>query len=340
MRYYSLQFFSGLHVDSKGSGSPETVDPFIRSDTLSAALCLAWKDLYPEDLTDEFFFNPPVRVSSAFPFCDKVLLFPVPQWRFWKENQGDLLRRKEMKKVQWLSRGLMEEIATGVRIDYNDVEIVGSSVALSKQEFAEAGDLNRNSPLWMLGERQRVAVDRFACPEGGQTFFFALQFFAQNSGLYFIASGDDNALNRLERVLDYLGDTGLGADRSSGLGHFIVRETGSVNFRKPRQKEGWISLSLFNPGDDDNLKDLTRNCAYDLVTRSGWISGSSLGRPPIRAFAEGSYFGVRPKGRIVRMLPEAIRNEYKLPIAHSAPRDFRALCMPCACPEIIKEAEK
>ena len=51
---FKLQFKSALHVDSIGSGEPDTTQEFIHSDTLSAALSLAWAMLYGER-GDDFF---------------------------------------------------------------------------------------------------------------------------------------------------------------------------------------------------------------------------------------------------------------------------------------------
>jgi CRISPR-associated protein Csm4 len=79
MNIFKLKFRSALHVDEKGSGSPETASEFIRSDTLSAAISIAWAKLFTEDRL-AVFSDPPFRISSAFPYIGDILIFPVPVW--------------------------------------------------------------------------------------------------------------------------------------------------------------------------------------------------------------------------------------------------------------------
>lgn len=334
MRVYRLKFLSAIHVDSKGSGEPEVADEFIRSDTLSAAMALAWSGLFPDDGSPDFFMDPPFRMSSAFPYIGNVLLFPIPVWRVWKEVPIE--KRKAIKEIRWISRDLLEKVLAGKELDYNpDLQLPGG-VALSEKEMNANPGLKKYQG-WAKSERQRVCVDRLGIPNDGGLFFFALQFFAPDSGLFLIADMDTSQLNRFRASLVFLGDTGIGADRSSGLGHFSIREESDLQMAFPNKSDGAVTLSLFNPGNDDNLETLTRITAYGLTTRSGWITNSTLGRPPIRVFTEGSYFSGKPKGRVVEMLPANIREKNKLPLNHSAPRDFRTLFFPSIQPPYLKE---
>jgi CRISPR-associated protein Csm4 len=336
MRVYKLKFFSALHVDSKGSSEPEVADEFIRSDTLSAAMALAWSGLFPEDGSPDFFLEPPFQISSAFPYIGNVLLFPIPIWRVWK--QAPIGKRKAIKEIRWISRDLFEKVLAGNELDYNTGMQLPGGVALSEKEMNANPNLKKYQG-WAKSERQRVAVDRLGIPNDGAggLFFFALQFFAPDSGLYLIANMDASKLNRFRASLSFLGDTGIGADRSSGLGHFSIRDESDLQMTLPSKSDGSVTLSLFNPGSDDNLKSLIKSALYGLTTRSGWIVNSTLGRPPIRVFTEGSYFSGKPKGRVVEMLPTNIRKKNKLPLDHSAPRDFRTLFFPCIQPPYLEE---
>lgn len=337
MQVFKLQFHSALHVDSKGSGAPEAADEFVRSDSLSAALALSWAALYA-DTDADFFLDPPFTVSSAFPFVHDLLLLPTPAWPIWP-NLSDA-QRKSFKKVRWLSRKLFMAVVNQNPIDAAQVHLAPGGIALFADEL-EAHPMLRAGQPWMLDERQRVHVDRLGLqPEGG-LFFFALQFFAPWSGLWFLSRGPADVLQRLRSVLDYLGDTGLGADRNSGLGHFKVAEVSEPAAEgllpAPETTTGHVTLSLFNPGAHDDLQQLLRASAYSITRRSGWISQSTIGRPPIRVFTEGSFFAQKPVGRVTPMLPEALRQQTHLPLNHSAPRDFRAISLPCVTPAILKE---
>lgn len=331
MRYFKLKFKSALHVDSKGSGNQESLDEFIRSDTLSAALCLSRKTIYPESTSDDYFLDPPFTVSSAFPFLGDVLLFPCPVWRIWEDV--DISRRKKIKKIRWLSKKLLEEVLNGSKIRFEDIITLESGIALTREEFEQL-PVGADDFAWQTTERQRVRVDRLGSGEGGDTFFFALKFFAPFSGLFFLAKGEDK---EMETSLRFLGDSGIGADRNSGLGHFEVAESGLLGFDVPENSEGAYTLSLFNPSANDDLQALTSETAYSLEIRSGWVYGTSVGRPPIRVFAEASYFSGLPAGRVVKMLPGDMRWKYALDLSHSAPRDFRAFTLPCKRPDYLKE---
>lgn len=324
MQLFKLQFKSALHVDSKGSGEPATAQEFIHSDTLSAALSLAWSTLFGEK-GEDFFLNLPFKVSSAFPYIRDILFFPVPCWKIWQEVEPE--RRKEIKAVRWISRSLLEEVLAGRELNIDDVFLPCSNVAVSEDEKASLSDWT--GMPWLITERQRVKVDRLGLSQEGGLFFFALQFFAPDCGLYFLSEISPENGQKLQATVNFLGDTGLGADRNCGLGHFTLKEQKTFSFSLPEKSTGWVILSLFNPGEQEDIQALTRETAYNLITRSGWIVNSTIGRPPVRVFTEGSYFSAKPVGRILPMLDESLRQRYGLDIDHCAPRDFRAFALPC-----------
>jgi CRISPR-associated protein Csm4 len=334
MLVYQLAFLSALHVDSKGSGAPETVQEFVHSDTLSAALCLAWRDVYGAE-GGQLFMKPPFLISSAFPYIRDVLFFPVPIFDPWLDV--DVALRKIVKKVKWISQSLFEDVLHGKRLDINTVVVLPCGLAMTEAEFQRCG-IGPMYRAWRVGERQRVHVDRLGQQAQGGLFFFALQFFAMDAGLYFFAEMEPDVRTKFQSVLEYLGDTGLGADRSSGLGHFRPRDVLNVTLQLPKTTDRYLSLSLFNPHRDENINALFQGGAYNLLNRSGWVHRSTAGRPPIRVLGEGSLFSARPLGRIVEMLPQALRQRFQLHVEHSAPRDYRCLSLPCVKPEALEGA--
>jgi CRISPR-associated protein Csm4 len=332
MRAYKLNFLSALHVDSRGSGEPEGIDEFIHSDTLSAAICHAWAAVN-QTISQDFFNDPPFTVSSAFPYIGDIFLFPAPRWLIW--NDPDPVLRKQLKSVQWISRMLFEKILSGALFEFADVQLLPRGIAISHDEFQKHPDL-KCFQAWTVTERQRVSVDRLHLPKEGGLFFFALQFFAPQSGLYFMAQTRNQCDGELRSALDFLGDTGIGADRNSGLGHFKIREEVDLDLQVPDPSEGWATLSLFNPGQDDDLPELTYKTAYEIIRRAGWISNSTIGRPPLRAFTEGSYFSRKPIGRVLQMpIPVDLKGHGGM--EHPVYRDFRAISLPCNEPVCLKE---
>jgi len=336
MQVYRMKFLSALHIDSRGSGEPDVAEEFIHSDTLSAALCLGWAALHP-DVDDRFFLDPPFRVSSAFPYVGRTLLFPVPVWPIWEGL--DVEERKRVKKIRWLSQGLLAQVLAGRMLSLSGIEELPGGVAVGKAEFKADTGFAKGRP-WAMGEMQRVSVDRLGIPRQGGLFFFGLQYFAPFSGLFFLAEASQKDRQNLRAAMDYLGDTGIGADRNCGLGHFRVDSDEKVRIDEAPGAGGWYTLSLFNPSTTEDLEDLTASCAYGLTTRSGWITESTVGRPPVRAFTEGSYFGERPVGRVAPLIDEKTRERFHLPISHAVLRDFRALCLPCVRPACLKEVQK
>jgi CRISPR-associated protein Csm4 len=246
----------------------------------------------------------------------------VPCWDIWQNVSPE--KRKEIKDVRWISLCLYEEVLSGRLLNIDQVYQPCTHLAVSLDE--QKSTFNWPVIPWVIVERQRVSVDRLGLPQN-RGFFFALQFFAPECGLYFLADIDCENKKKFCAVVNLLGDTGIGADRNCGLGHFSLMEQRDFSICLPEKNTGWITLSLFNPGARDDLQALTRQAAYDLVIRSGWIVNSGFARPPVRVFAEGSYFSAKPEGRILPMLDEKLRQ--RLGLDHSAPRDFRAFVLPC-----------
>ncbi len=337
MYLFKLKFKSALHVDSKGSGEPTAIEEFIHSDTLSAAIALAWAQLFDEKDPD-FFFNLPFKVSSGFPYIEDVLLFPVPYFDFWEEGdkeenweqlKKEVQSRKKIKKINWLSKKLFLEVIKGKKLSRQDV--LKNSLAGIGFDREEIEKIKLRHDPWIVDERQRVSIDRLGLALEGSLFFFGLQFFSPESGLYFLAKVKKGEFSKLEAAVNFLGDSGIGADRNCGLGHFSVKKVHEISFDLPGSPSGWIILSLFNPIPEE-LSWVINKTYYELISRSGWIFNSTFGRPPVMVFAEGSCFFGRPRGRILPLLEDDLRKKYKLDIDHSAPRDFRAFALPCVLP--------
>ncbi len=330
MLAYRLKFKSALHVESKGSGSPDTAQEFVHSDTLSAAICASWPNVFPGTAPD-FFADPGFVVSSAMPWIKDILFFPVPRFRIWNETRP--ADKKDIKKICWISGAVLEHVLRGQMLDSAEVRMKGQ-FAFSPGEDRVEEVINVGA--WKMLERQRVSVDRLGGQSEAGTFFFAQQHFHPECGLYFLAEVAEST--RFEAVLEFLGDTGLGADRSSGLGCFHILEIADPGIKLPATASGWFTLSLFNPGQEDDISAVIRQSAYSLLSRSGWITGTGVGRPPIKAFSEGSFFGTRPVGRIVKVVDNDLISRFGLPLSNPVYRDLRAFSVPCVTPSWIKEA--
>jgi CRISPR-associated protein Csm4 len=230
----------------------------------------------------------------------------------------------------------MHRVLQGEPINWSDAAVVGNgNIAVTSREKEIHGIPSTWTP-WVISERERVGTDRLGGAAEGLLFFFGLQFFAPECGLFFFADLAIEQEKTFEAVLNFLGDTGLGADRNSGLGHFEFQRTELPSFQNQQDVHGRgaFLLSLCNPDPQEDVHHLIHLSAYDLTTRSGWISGTTLGRPPVRAFAEGSFLSGNPVGRVLPLFDA--NKQQELNIAHAAPRDFRAFVLPCTPPEALK----
>ena len=220
---------------------------------------------FPDTQSFLFYGNHRLRFLPAFPYVGRTLFFPKPKWHIWKDM--DISHFKIAKKIRWLSKGLLGRIVAGKPIDFQEIMVLDGVIGVSREEFDENDELSASLP-WVLCERQRVGVDRLGAVGDGALFFFALQFFSPSSGLYFMVDLPEDETDRFRSALAFLGDTGLGADRNSGLGHFKV--VGDEQFSiEVHNKKGRLNLSLFNPGTNDDIRALTQMSAYELITTGG-----------------------------------------------------------------------
>lgn len=334
MEIVKLRFPSGLHVDQKGANQFEVADEFLHSDTLSSAVLLTWQILFPEDENEGLFSKPRYLLSSAFPFVGDLLLFPKPLGPIWASV--DVARRKDQKKIKWLSPNLIKRFQRGERLDLEGVVLLNKGTVAVDKEEQKAVPFGSEEKLWTVQERQRVTVDRLGCPEGGDTFFFATLHFRAKCGLWFAYEAEDK--RKFLSVLTLLGDNGIGSDRGSGLGHFTLETKVAPQDIFDFKGDYHITLSLYNPLPEEDVRKSAPKSCYDIKKRSGWVSNSTVGRPHIFAFLEGSFFPFKPKGRVVKVLRKEVIDRFRLPIDHEVYRDLRAFAIPCKAPSFLAEA--
>jgi len=154
--------------------------------------------------------------------------------------------------------------------------------------------------LWLEEERPRLAIDRNDNQAAeSQIFNFSRIWFNPNGGLYFLAVFEDESSHQqFETVLSVLGDSGIGADRTSGNGCFTWNRGQMPDLRIAEQGKA-VALSLVNPAPSDCQSDWLEDSAYKLVSRGGWIGGSGIRKQRVRMFAEGSVFNQPLTGRMI-----------------------------------------
>ncbi len=138
------------------------------------------------------------------------------------------------------------------------------------------------------------------------------------SGLYFLLhfpESDEKLEYHLHAALHFLGEEGIGGERSSGAGRFDVEwlelpETWRNVVDFPEQNVHHCLVSLFWDDEPSALKRLiadAQQTSYEIQERGGWIgtpsSGRQLRRQMVRMFAEGSVFPEQPQGKLANVTP-------------------------------------
>lgn len=119
--------------------------------------------------------------------------------------------------------------------------------------------------------------------------------------------------------LRYLGDTGIGGERSLGNGQFELKlnETNmpfTVDLKESGEaSQNIITLSLYLPKKSEIERSLLdENSYYQLINRKGWISDFTYHRKSINMIAEGSVLqqdGQILLGKIEDVTPEILNKK-------------------------------
>jgi CRISPR type III-A-associated RAMP protein Csm4 len=266
---FVLQFWfkTPLHISNERAdyASGESV---IQSDTLLAAVYHSWACLGKASwIEDDALSENPLLMSSMFPFTslskeEQVYFFPRPLLMHSKRivQDEDPVRRKQLKKVQWV-----------------DAAVFGAMVHREEQPAAtvygkfQSIYTTLKYPFISSNIIPRVTVSR----DNNETTIFYTEryYFSEGCGLYAIVQGSDESIERLQVALRLLQEEGIGTDRNVGNGKFeyTIKEQLPL---KPATGDYGISLGLYCPGSHQSLIETVApdNVRYDLIRRGGWLS--------------------------------------------------------------------
>lgn len=312
---YHLTFEGGLHIGTRGVDLEES-SVVIPSDTLFSALASTWRRMghAVDDLLKPFVSeseatkvpDPPFLLTSAFPRVGDVRFYPMPvhpKAIFRPETIHD--RGKALKRVQFLSEGLLRKALSGKKLDddlfaekdedqtparglalqggalwFSAAELTNLPVQFRREKGKEASLRYEN--VWASERTPRVTIGRIT---SASTIFHAGRVkFAQDCGLWFGVQWTraDAALTKLVgQSLALLQDAGLGGERTSGYGAFTFAEVPPVKLPDPARGHAALLLSRYHPRGDELPNVLTHpDAAYQLVPVEGWLN--SPGHAPQR----------------------------------------------------------
>lgn len=321
---YHLQPRTPFHFGERGVGNEETSE-FLHSDTLLAALVIAWQlsrgYRLAELLEPLRSGSPPLRLSSAFPYAGPVRFLPRPLIPLFGEADAQQLDPKLGKKVEWVSWRRLEDIITSdtpPRVQAEDLLMAGRvwlHAADRRALEATFGQPLQRFRIWSVGEAEtipRVTIDRV---NNTSALYYQGQVrFAEGCGLYVLAdfaaaAGDNNYQQAVTDGLALLGEQGLGGRRSVGLGQFELQE---MALEEPLEQPGTadpayhLLLSLYHPTQAEVQAGALSKARYRLLTRQGWFfSEADTGqrRRAVRMLAEGSLLPHPVTGEIIDVAP-------------------------------------
>lgn len=316
-----------FHFGRQGIGLEETGETF-PSDSFFAAL-VAQDVLVGGDgsLASAFLGDtPPLYHSSLFPRLGDLPLLPRPALPLIVPD--DTLRAaigKGFKRLRYLSPALFADVCAGRPITNAPVMLQGGRVWVT---LAEAKALNAppwrraanesdtswqqrlaHEAIWSVTGVPHVTVDRVSCAsayyEVGQVTF------APEAGLALLVRFTDPAYRpRFERLLDLLGDSGLGGRRSSGSGAFAWHVGASLAIDLGASEKRVVLLSRYLPRPDELAALRSTGSAYRLVNVGGWLFSPgemSQRRQRVRMIVEGSVLDASAgalRGCIVDVRPD------------------------------------
>lgn len=332
---YRLCVPGPLHIGSGRPGDLSELEALPRSDKLASAILSLWSavepSISPAALT-ELANNPPFAISSAMPMLqlggqwETLLFIPVGL----AESLGSIaaIDRKRRKRLRFADAAALKQMLANQFP--NDFSLRGDAIVSGN---------GSDAPLWHRESRLRLQVDRLGDrPSPGLLYRFDAVRFAEDVRLCIVAQFLDRQVRpAFEAALRLLGDEGLGGDRTSGYGHFVV-ESAQDGFTPQLGHGARLSMSLLHPSRQEvETGLLDPPAAYQLVPRGGWITGAGAG-PAIRR----KVLNMLQEGSVVRdlgggsygdaaavMEPVAVRG-----LDHPVYRSGRAVTVPIATREI------
>lgn len=152
-------------------------------------------------------------------------------------------------------------------------------------------------------EIPRVALDSISA--SSNLYYVSSVKFAHNAGLYFFLDYDMKWERKIKAAIRFLGDEGLGGERTYGFGHFTCEFRDAPTWRG--EGDCRYLLSGYYPADDElELVRLGAIKSYRLRDTGGYIySGGDTGvrKPWIKLFAEGAILAFAPKGKLIDITP-------------------------------------
>lgn len=304
---YQLKFLSPVHFgEAHNGGGLEKSSFTFSSDSIFSAICSELAYQGEEILLDKFIKmaqNNELLFSDLFPYQ----IEDKQQTRFYLPRP---------------------EIDTSTNIPVDDIEsakimlswenIIKDTPYIRVKDMAKyCASLNHKKPF--LGEDRLImgrseVLEKVNCRnEISVPYYLKVYSFNENTGLYGIINIDEKNTNitvdDVQKILELLGYSGIGGERSSGYGRFELlddifalddvdyyEDIVALNAMLKRENAPCkMNISVVCPLESEI--EYVKKGWYKLVKRSGFTE--NIKRKDIFMLASGSCFNVRLKGNIV-----------------------------------------
>jgi CRISPR-associated protein Csm4 len=285
-KIYKLRFTTPLHIGDERADYGTSLQT-IHSDTLYAAMTSVLAKIGYEIPNDgDFGFT----ISSLFPYFqkkDEIPVYFLPKLKLQsipdKELQDDA---KKIKKIEWLDVEFFNKQINGDKLFDKDFK----TKLLENGKYLTSNKIGKDFISKEVNPRVQVSRD---FSKDAEPFYMERLYFKYQSGMYFIATGEDDKLKIVDLALNILKDEGIGTDRTIGNGFFEF-DTDEIELDLPKSNK-LINLSLFLPENQDQIDELLKgdDIAYDFQKRGGWITDSGLNtfrKNTVQMFSEASVF--------------------------------------------------
>ena len=242
-KVYKLHFTTPLHIGDERDDYSISLKTY-QSDAMYAALTASLAKVGKQipDNGDLGF-----SISSLFPFyqkeekSDPVYFFP----KLLKQRLPDLKElnnAKKIKKVGWIDVSLFEKMIHG------ELQMGDNIVDNIQGDFLSTQKIDKDFISSQVAQRVTVSRD---FSKDAEPFYMDRVYFKDYSGLFFIADGNTELL---EKALEVLKDEGIGTDRNIGNGFFTV-SPGEIEINLP-ESDYVSNLSMFCPESEEQLKEM------------------------------------------------------------------------------------
>lgn len=281
-----LKFHGDVHFGDHRPNDYNTTESFLHSDTIYAALAsLAYQNhLTPLKLT---------VLSSAFPYVkwsnQDILFFPKPLG-VKVECNGDI-SIKDLKKVQWLDQKLFEDCMSQ---GYCQAQTVRREYAISFKP-----DPTFFVSIKKMSQRVKIPRDR-GLEDDPDPFYMERLSFNPEGGLFFLARVPEEEKDQFKKLLYLLKYSGIGTDRTVGLGDFSYEITDEWELKFPQPSRFHVSLGLICPTESE-ASQWFNNLAtsFQLIKRGGWITApphQTIRKKSIYMLTEGAVLPMADEG--------------------------------------------